>query len=62
VRHPRDAGFHLAHKVGAHVGGLGVDATTHTGEERDALGTEAEAREHFEALHHLFKPFALPHR
>jgi hypothetical protein len=49
-----DAGFHLAHEIGAHIGGLGVDATAHTGEERDALSTEGEAREHLEALHHLF--------
>ena len=31
----RDTGFHLANQIGAYVGGLGVDPTTHTCEEGD---------------------------
>ena len=38
-----DAGLDLAHQVGADVGGLGVDAAAHTGEEGDGTGAEAEA-------------------
>ena len=36
-----DAGLHLAHQVGAHVGGLGVDAAAHTGEQGHEGGAHA---------------------
>ena len=35
-----DAGLDLADQVGAHVGGLGVDAAAHTGEQGDGGGPE----------------------
>ena len=38
-----DAGLDLAHQVGAHVGGLGVDAAAHAGEQRDGGGAHGEA-------------------
>src|SRR5699024_2836576 len=38
----RDAGLHLAHQVGAHVGSLGEDAAAHTGKQRHGGGTHAE--------------------
>ena len=41
-----DTGFHLTHQVGAHVGGLGVDAAAHTGEQGDGGGTQREAGQH----------------
>ena len=34
-----DAGLHLAHQVRAHVGGLGVDAAAHSGEQGHKGGT-----------------------
>ena len=40
-----DAGFHLAHQVSAHVGGLGVDAAAHTGKQRDGGSAQGEAGE-----------------
>ena len=36
-----DAGLHLAHQVSAHVGGLGVDAAAHTGEQGHKAGAHA---------------------
>eukprot|EP00968_Pinguiococcus_pyrenoidosus_P013003 scaffold1166_cov261-Pinguiococcus_pyrenoidosus.AAC.32 len=38
-----DALLHLSHEVCAHVGGLGVDPTGHTGEKGDGARAEAEA-------------------
>ncbi len=38
-----DAGLDLADQVGADVGGLGIDAAAHTGEERDRAGAHREA-------------------
>ena len=40
----RDARLDLAHQVGAHVGCLGVDAASHTGEEGLGGGTHAEGQ------------------
>ena len=40
----RDARFDLAHQVRADVGGLGVDAAAHAGEQRDGGGAQREAR------------------
>ena len=40
-----DAGFDLADQVGADVGGLGVDAAAHPGEDRDEAAAEAEPDE-----------------
>ena len=37
-----DAGFHLAHQVGADVGTLGEDAAAQTGEDRNQRGTETK--------------------
>ena len=37
-----DPGLDLAHEVGADVGGLGVDAAAHAGEERDGRGAQRE--------------------
>ena len=37
-----DAGLHLAHQVGAHVGGLGEDAAAHAAEQGHERGTHAE--------------------
>ena len=37
-----DTGLHLAHQVGAHVGGLGEDAAAHTGEQSHEGGAHAE--------------------
>ena len=48
-----DTGFHLSHEIRSHVGRFGVDATTHTGEQRDGFCTEAESCQDFQALHHL---------
>ena len=39
-----DAGFHLTHQVGAHVGGLGEDAAAHTGEQRHGAGAHAKGQ------------------
>ena len=36
-----DAGLDFAHQVGAHVGGLGVDAAAHTGEQGHEGGAHA---------------------
>jgi hypothetical protein len=38
-----NAGFHLAHQVGADVGALGEDAAAESGEDRDQGGTETKA-------------------
>src|SRR3989449_10537953 len=40
-----DAGFQLAHEVGADVGGLGVDAAAYAGEQRDGRRAHREARD-----------------
>ena len=48
----RDARFHLAHKIRAHVGGLGVNATAHTGKERDRRSSKAEACQYSDCLAH----------
>ena len=40
-----DARLHLAHQVRAHVGGLGVDAAAHTGEQGDGGSAQGEAEE-----------------
>ena len=42
----RDAGFDLTHQVRPDIGRLGVDASTHTGKERDRARSEREARQH----------------
>jgi hypothetical protein len=39
-----DAGFHLAHQVGADVGALGEDAAAQTREDRDQRGAEGKGR------------------
>ena len=39
----RNAGFDLAHEVGAHVGALGEDAAAESREDRDQGATEGEA-------------------
>ena len=49
----RDAGLNLAHEVGAHVGGLGVDAAAHPRKQGNAFGAERKAGEHFEGFFHL---------
>ena len=38
--------FHLADKIGTHIGGLGEDATTHPHEQRQQRPTEPEAEQH----------------
>ena len=38
-----DAGLHLAHQVGAHVSGLGIDAAAHTGKQSDGGSAQGEA-------------------
>ncbi len=43
-----DTGFDLADEVGAHIGSLGVDAATDTGEEGDGGGAEAVGRDDLE--------------
>jgi hypothetical protein len=40
----RDAGFHLAYQVRAHIGRFDTDATTHPGKEGDRAGPERVAR------------------
>ena len=42
----RDARFHLAHEIRAHVGGLRVNAAAHTGEKRNRGRAKGEARDH----------------
>ena len=39
-----DTGFHLAHQVGAHVGGLGKDTAAHTGEQGHGAGAHTEGQ------------------
>ena len=39
-----DAGLHLAHQVGAHVGRFGEDAAAHTGEQSHAGSAHAEGK------------------
>ena len=39
----RNPGFNLTHEVGAHVGRLGEDTTTHTSEESDGTGPQAKS-------------------
>ena len=39
-----DTGFHLTHKVGAHVGSFGEDAAAHTGEQRHGAGAHTEGQ------------------
>ena len=41
----RNAGFHLAHEVGADVGALGEDAAAKTREDRDQRGAEAKGHQ-----------------
>jgi hypothetical protein len=41
----RDAGFDLAHQVGADVGALGEDAAAQSREDRDQRRTEGQADE-----------------
>ena len=43
-----DTGFDLADEVGAHIGSLGVDAATDTGEEGDGGGAKAVGRDDLE--------------
>jgi hypothetical protein len=45
-----DAGLDLADQVGADVGGLGVDAATDTGEQRDRRAAEPEGRDDLERV------------
>jgi hypothetical protein len=45
-----DPGFDLADEVGSDVGGLGVDATTDAGEERNRRCAETEGRDDFEGI------------
>ena len=42
----RNTGLHLAHQVGAHVGGLGVDTAAHTGEKGYGGGAQGESEEY----------------
>ncbi len=48
----RNTGFHLAHQVGAHIGGFGVNTAAHTGKQRDGLRTERETGQHFQHARH----------
>ena len=45
-----DARLHLAHQVGAHVGGFGEDAPADPGEQGDGAGAEAEGGEDLERV------------
>ncbi len=50
-----DAGLNLADQVGAHIGGLGVDAAAHAHKQRDQAAAEAEAQQRIgrgDAKHH----------
>ena len=40
----RNAGFNLAHQVGAHIGGFSVNTAAQLGEEGDEAGAETEAQ------------------
>ena len=48
-----DAGFHLAHQVGADVSALGEDAAAQTGEDRDQRGAEGKADQRVEQVGQL---------
>jgi hypothetical protein len=48
-----NAGFHLAHQVGADVGALGEDAAAKSGEDRNQGGTETEADQRMDDVFHL---------
>ena len=47
-----DSGLDLADEVSSDVGGLGVDAAAHAGEEGDRLGSEGEAGQNLEHAGH----------
>ena len=54
----RDARFHLAHEIRAHVGGLRVNAAAHTGKKRNRRRAKAEACQYSDCLAH--RPSILP--